>query len=112
LRELANSLSSAALVEVHNHDELSKAIDSGAEIIGVNNRNLDTFEVSLDISLRLSYLMPANVTRVTESGIFTRADIDTLSAAGFHAFLIGESLMKANDPTRALKALLGSSGHV
>jgi len=96
---------------VHNHDELAKAIDSGAEIIGVNNRNLDTFEVTLDTSLRLSYLMPATVTRVTESGIFTRADIETLSAAGFHAFLIGESLMKANDSIGALKMLLGSDHH-
>ena len=55
--------------------------------------------------------MPAGVTRVTESGIFTRADIETLSAAGFHAFLIGESLMKANDPTGALKTLIGSGHH-
>jgi indole-3-glycerol phosphate synthase len=105
LRELADSLGLAALVEVHDHDELSKAIDSGAETIGVNNRNLDTFEVSLDTSLRLSYLMPAGVTRVTESGIFTRADIETLGAAGFHAFLIGESLMKSNDPAAALRRL-------
>ncbi len=112
LREVAQSLGLAALVEVHNHPELEKAIDSGAEIIGVNNRNLDTFEVSLDTSLRLSYLMPAGVTRVTESGIFTRADIETLGAAGFHAFLIGESLMKSNDPAGALRALLGSGHHV
>jgi len=110
-REMADSLGLAALVEVHNHDELSKAIDSGAEIIGVNNRNLDTFEVSLDTSLRLSYLMPAGVTRVTESGIFTRADVETLSAAGFHAFLIGESLMKSADPSGALRTLIGP-GHV
>jgi indole-3-glycerol phosphate synthase len=111
LRELAHGLGLSSLVEVHNHDELAKAIDSGAEIIGVNNRNLDTFEVTLDTSLRLSYLMPATVTRVTESGIFTRADIETLSAAGFHAFLIGESLMKANDSIGALKMLLGSDHH-
>jgi indole-3-glycerol phosphate synthase len=106
LRELAHSLSLAAVVEVHDHDELAKAIDSGAEIIGVNNRNLDTFEVSLDTSLRLSYLMPANVTRISESGIFHRADIDALSAAGFHAFLIGEALMKSADPAAALRQLL------
>ncbi len=86
LRELAQSLHLAALVEVHDHDELTKAIDSGADLIGVNNRNLDTFEVSLDTSLRLSYLMPANVTRVAESGIFTRTDVETLSAAGFTRF--------------------------
>jgi indole-3-glycerol phosphate synthase len=106
LREMAHSLGLAALVEVHDADELAKAVDSGAEIIGVNNRNLDTFEVSLDTSLRLSYLMPAHVTRVSESGIFNRAHIEQLSAAGFHGFLIGESLMKAADPTAALQALL------
>ncbi len=112
-RELTESLGMAALVEVHDHDELSKAIDSGADIIGVNNRNLETFQVSLDTSLRLSYLMPEGATRVSESGIFTRADIDTLSAAGFHAFLVGESLMKASNPTAALRALLtpGSATH-
>ncbi len=110
-RELAHSLHLAALVEVHNHEELSKAIDSGADIIGVNNRNLDTFEVSLDTSLRLSYLMPAGVTRVTESGIFTRADVETLSAAGFNAFLIGESLMKSPDPSAALRAFIGQASH-
>lgn len=111
LREMAHSLGMAALVEVHNPEELSKAVDSGAEIVGVNNRNLDTFEVSLDVSLRLSYLMPSHITRVSESGIFNRAHIEQLSAAGFHAFLIGESLMKAPDPAAALRALL-QAGHV
>jgi indole-3-glycerol phosphate synthase len=106
LREMAQSLGMAALVEVHDPEELAKAVDSGAEILGVNNRNLDTFEVSLDTSLRLSYLMPTGATRVSESGIFNRADIEQLSAAGFHGFLIGESLMKASDPTAALRALL------
>jgi indole-3-glycerol phosphate synthase len=105
-RELASSLSLASLVEVHNQEELTKAIDSGAEIIGVNNRNLDTFEVSLDTSLRLSLCMPGNATRVSESGIHTRADIDLLRGAGFDAFLIGESLMTSNDPTASLRALL------
>ena len=104
----------AALVEVHDHDELTKAIDSGAEIIGVNNRNLQTFEVSIDISVRLSSLMPAGVTRVSESGIFNRAHIETLSTAGFHAFLVGESLMKSLDPAAAVRTLLhiGPSSHV
>jgi indole-3-glycerol phosphate synthase len=112
-REFAHSLGLAVLVEVHDHDELQKAVDSGAEIIGVNNRNLDTFEVSLDTSLRLSYLMPTGVTRVAESGIFTRQDVQTLSAAGFHAFLIGESLMKSSNPSAALRMLTGSgeNGH-
>ncbi len=106
LRELAASLGMAALVEVHDAQELRKAIDSGASIIGVNNRNLDTFEVSLDTSIRLSYQMPADVIRVSESGIATRADIDLLSGAGYHAFLIGESLMRSADPSRALWNLL------
>ena len=110
-RELAVSFGLAALVEVHDRDELSKALDSGATIIGVNNRNLDTFEVSLDTSIRLSLLMPATVTRVSESGIATRKHIDELSAAGFHAFLIGESLMKSPDPTAALKSLLHAASH-
>ncbi len=105
-RELAQGLGMAALVEVHDHEELAQAVDSGAEIIGVNNRNLDTFEVSLDTSVRLSYLMPAQVTRVSESGIFTRADVAMLQAAGFHAFLVGESLMKAAHPAEALRALV------
>lgn len=109
LRELASSLGLASLVEVHDHDELSKAIDSGAEIIGVNNRNLDTLEVSLDTSLRLSYLMPANVVRVTESGIRIRADLDLLRGAGFQAFLVGESLMRSQDPLRLLTSLSGGT---
>jgi indole-3-glycerol phosphate synthase len=108
LRELAASLGMDALIEVHDQDELQKAVDSGASLIGVNNRNLDTLEVSLDTSLRLSYLMPAAVTRVSESGISTPADIALLSAAGFHAFLIGETLMRSSDPARALAHLLSS----
>lgn len=104
-RELATELGLTALVEVHNEAELERAIDSGAEVIGVNNRNLDTFEVSLDVSLRLSEKMPEHVLRVSESGIFTRADIELLQGAGFEAFLIGESLMKSADPVAALRSL-------
>jgi indole-3-glycerol phosphate synthase len=109
LRELASTLGLAALVEIHNEDELRKAVDSGAEIIGVNNRNLHTFEVSLSISLRLSEHLPDNVIRVAESGICGRADIDLLMGAGFQAFLVGESLMRATDPAAALRDLIGSS---
>lgn len=105
-RELASSLSLASLVEIHDQEDLTKAIDSGAEIIGVNNRNLDTFAVSLDTSLRLSLCMPGNATRVSESGIHTRADIELLRGAGFNAFLVGEALMTSNDPAAALRALL------
>jgi indole-3-glycerol phosphate synthase len=111
LRELAASLGMAALVEVHDSEELTKAIDSGADIIGVNNRNLDTFEVSLDTSLRLSFQMPADVIRVSESGIHSRADIELLTGAGFHAFLVGESLMRSQHPAAALRALLHRETH-
>jgi indole-3-glycerol phosphate synthase len=104
-REMAETLQLAALVEVHNQDELSRAIDSGATLIGVNNRNLETFEVTLQTSLRLSERIPASAIRVSESGIFTRSDIDLLQDAGFNAFLVGESLMKAPDPAAALRAL-------
>jgi indole-3-glycerol phosphate synthase len=109
LRELASSFQMAALVEVHDQEELAKAEDSGANLIGVNNRNLETFEISLDTSLRLSYLLPSNAVRVSESGIRTRADIDQLRDAGFQAFLVGEWLMKSNDPAQALGELLGKT---
>ncbi len=105
-RELAASLGLASLVEVHDHEELDQAVDSGAEVIGVNNRSLDTFEVSLDTSLRLSLCMPTNVLRVSESGIQSRVDIDLLHGAGFDAFLVGESLVTSPDPAAALRALL------
>lgn len=111
-REAAAELAMAALVEVHDGDDLSKAIDSGAEIIGVNNRNLQTFEVSLDVSLRLSEQIPGSVIRVSESGISARSDIDVLLGAGFHAFLVGESLMRSADPAAALRELTPpDSGH-
>ncbi|HXR75814.1 MAG TPA: indole-3-glycerol phosphate synthase TrpC [Bryobacteraceae bacterium] len=108
-RELATELGLAALIEIHNESELERAIDSGAGIIGVNNRNLDTFEVSLDTSLRLGEKMPDDVLRVSESGIFTKADIELLKGAGFRAFLIGESLMKSADSVAALRSLTQAS---
>jgi indole-3-glycerol phosphate synthase len=104
-RELARQFHMAALAEVHDEDELAAALDSGAEIIGVNNRNLNTFEVLLETSLRLAEKMPANIVKVAESGIHSRQDIERLQAAGFHAFLVGEHLMKAADPVAALRAL-------
>ncbi len=107
-RELAASLHMASLVEVHDRAELEKAVDSGAEIIGVNNRNLETFEVDLDTSVRLSYLLPEGVIRVSESGITDPAAIELLTQAGFHAFLIGESLMRSSDPAAALKSMIGA----
>lgn len=94
LREFATSLGLDALVEVHDAEELGRAIDSGATIIGVNNRNLRTFEVTLDTSLTLAEQIPGSVLRVSESGIFTREHIATLRSAGYSAFLVGESLMR------------------
>lgn len=105
LREFAAHYRMAALVEVHDASELDTALGSGAEIVGVNNRNLHTFEVALGTSLQLAGKIPANVVKVSESGIHSRADVAVLTGAGFQAFLVGEHLMKAADPEAALKEL-------
>lgn len=104
-RELAAHYKMAALVEVHDEEELGRALDSGAEIVGVNNRNLHTFEVTLEISLRLADKIPSRVVKVSESGIHSSADVKTLREAGFQAFLVGEHLMKAPNPAAALGEL-------
>jgi indole-3-glycerol phosphate synthase len=105
-RELAQRYHMAALVEVHDEEELAPALASGARLIGVNNRNLHTFEVKLETALRLADKIPAAVVRVAESGIHSSADIQQLRAAGYQAFLVGEHLMKSGDPAGALRALL------
>ena len=105
LRELAALYRMASLVEVHDGAELEAALGSGAQIVGVNNRNLHTFEVALETSLQLAEKIPANVVRVSESGIHSRADVAKLTAAGFNAFLVGEHLMKSADPAAALREL-------
>jgi indole-3-glycerol phosphate synthase len=105
-RELAEHYRMAALVEVHDEEELKPAIASGARMIGVNNRNLHTFEVSLETSLDLADQIPSGVTRIAESGIHSLDDVKRLSAVGFQAFLVGEHLMKSGDPVAALRALL------
>lgn len=104
-RELAATFGMASLVEVHNADELDIALASGAEIIGVNNRDLNTFEVKLETSLKLIERMPKHIVKVAESGIHSQTDVARLSAAGFHAFLVGEHLMKSDDPSAALVRL-------
>ena len=104
-RELAERLHMAALVEVHDAEELGPALDSGASIVGVNNRNLHTFDVSLETSERLAQRIPEGVVRVAESGIFSSADIARLGVAGFSAFLVGEHLMKSGDAAGAIRAL-------
>jgi indole-3-glycerol phosphate synthase len=97
------------LVEVHNESELDRAIAIGADIIGVNNRDLKTFEVSLDTGARLAERIPGGVLRVAESGIHDAQDISMLRSAGFHAFLIGESLMRADRPGDMLRQLLNEN---
>ena len=104
-RELAAHFNMAALVEVHDEQELERALGSGAEIIGVNNRNLHTFEVTLETSLRLAGKIPSGVLKVSESGVHSSEDVKTLQAAGFQAFLVGEHLMKSADPAAALGEL-------
>jgi indole-3-glycerol phosphate synthase len=104
-RELAERLHMAALVEIHVDDELGAALDSGASIVGVNNRDLHTFQVSLETSERLAERIPAGIVRVAESGIHSSADVARLRASGFSAFLVGEHLMKSGDPAGAIRAL-------
>lgn len=105
-RQLAAEFRMAALVEVHDIRELEIAVASGAEIIGVNNRDLRTFQVSLDTSLQLAAEIPAGVLKVSESGIFTAGDVRRLMASGYDAFLVGEHLVKSGDPTRAIQELV------
>ena len=97
------------LCEVHDEEELQRALDAGCNLIGVNNRDLRTFHVDLKTALRIAGSLPQNVVRVAESGIHKAADIARLRAAGYHAFLIGESLMKAKSPGEALKTLLADA---
>jgi indole-3-glycerol phosphate synthase len=96
----------APLTEVHDPHDLEKAIDNGAEMIGINNRNLDTFEVSLQTTVDLASRIPGNCVIVSESGIAHPEDIRSLRKAGVHAFLIGTSLMKSDDMKGKISALL------
>jgi len=95
-----------ALVEVHDEAELNRALAAGATLIGVNNRDLRTFEVDLATTERIAALVPPEVTLVGESGIRTRADVERLGRAGVHAVLVGETLMRAPDRAAALRELL------
>lgn len=104
-RELAARFKMDALVEVHDEAELKRAVESGAQIIGVNSRNLTDFTVSLDTAEALAALMPPGVIRVAESGIHGAADVQRLRRCGYQAFLVGEHLMTAPAPDQALQAL-------
>jgi indole-3-glycerol phosphate synthase len=105
----SRELSLDVLCEAHNEEELHRALDTGGDLIGVNNRDLRTFKVDVNTALRLAEMIPKNVVSVAESGIESGADISRLRAAGYHAFLIGESLMKAISPGVALRTLLAET---
>jgi len=101
---LAHDLGLDVLVEVHDEAECARALQLPLRVIGVNNRNLHDFSVSLDTSRRIKTMLPADYLLVSESGIHTRADIEALQADGIHAFLVGGALMQADDPGGALSA--------
>lgn len=108
-RQMAEELGMDVLVEVHDEAELDTAIESGARLIGVNNRNLHTFETNLDTTVRLASRIPPEIPLVAESGIFTREDVMRMGEAGAKAVLVGEALMRQADIGSAVDALLGTS---
>ena len=104
--DYARSLGIDVLVEVHNELELQNTLPLSPALIGINNRNLHTFSVSLEVTLELQRYVPASSLLVTESGISSQIDVKRMRQAGVHAFLVGESLMRAADPGSALQALI------
>jgi indole-3-glycerol phosphate synthase len=111
LAHRASEYSLEVLCEVHDEGELQRATDAGCTLIGVNSRDLRTFTVDLETAIRLADLVPKNALSVAESGIHSGAEMARLRAAGFRAFLIGESLMKAKSPGETLRALLAEAEH-
>jgi indole-3-glycerol phosphate synthase len=105
LEAQAHSLGMAVLVEVHDGRELDRALRLNTPLVGINNRNLRTFEVSLDTTLGLLSQVPAERVLVTESGVLGRGDVDRMRAAGVSAFLVGEAFMRSSDPGQALAEL-------
>ncbi|NNE08557.1 MAG: indole-3-glycerol phosphate synthase TrpC, partial [Gemmatimonadetes bacterium] len=107
---LGRDLGMDALVEIHDRRELDRAVEAGANIIGINNRDLRSFHVSLDTSVELGEALPEECVRVSESGIYTRDDVEMLEGAGFDAVLVGTSLMRKPEPSRLIRTLLGHDG--
>jgi indole-3-glycerol phosphate synthase len=105
LLRAAEQLSLSALVEIHDLEELRRAVDAGARVIGVNSRNLRTLAVDPNVFDRVAVHVPTGVTAVAESGIRTREDLSRLSGIGYHAFLVGERLIAQPDPGAALREL-------
>ena len=105
--QIARSLNLASLVEVHTEEELALALQADAEIIGVNNRNLETFETDIATTFRLIKSIPSDKLVVSESGIYTREDVAALGEAGVNAILVGESLMRSPNIERKITELLG-----
>ena len=108
LRLLAHQLDMAALVEVHDDDELQRAVDAGVKLVGVNQRDLRTFEVDIGRAERLAEAMPPGIVKVAESGIRDADDVSRLAACGYDAILVGESLVTSADPTAAVRTLKGT----
>jgi len=106
LAKQAAELKLDVLCEVHDEEELGRALDAGCDLIGVNNRDLKTFKVDLNTAVRVGDMLPHGAVAVAESGIGSGRDIARLRAAGYDGFLIGETLMKAESPGEALKTLL------
>ncbi|SMO34781.1 indole-3-glycerol phosphate synthase TrpC [Paracoccus laeviglucosivorans] len=98
-----------ALIEVHDRAELDRALDLKSPLIGVNNRNLKTFDITLDTTLALAPHLPEGRDLVCESGLFTAADLDAMAQVGAHRFLIGESLMRQDDVAQATRKILGTA---
>lgn len=105
---LCHELGLAALTEVHNKDDFEKAVASGAEIIGINNRDLDSFEVDMNTTLQLASLIPSHCIGVSESGIDGEEDINALKITGIHAVLVGSSLMRSQDLARKTKEIVNA----
>lgn len=106
LHDLAHALGMTALVEAHTEDELDRAVEIRAPLVGINNRDLDTLETSLDVTRRLRPRVPPGIAVIAESGIESRADVAEMERLGVHAVLVGTALMKAPDPAARVRELL------